>query len=75
CEKIKKAVLTSVQGGDVILMHDIYESSVEAALEIVDALQRQGYTFVTVRELMELYGVTPGAGELYRSPLKPGRRY
>ncbi|MBR6677115.1 MAG: polysaccharide deacetylase family protein [Oscillospiraceae bacterium] len=75
CEKIKKAVLTSVQSGDVILMHDIYESSVEAALEIVDALQRQGYNFVTVRELMELYGVTPAAGELYRSPLKPGRGY
>lgn len=74
-EQITKAVLSSVQSGDVILMHDIYESSVEAALAIVDALQRQGYTFVTVRELMELYGVTPGVGELYRSPLKPGKGY
>ena len=56
-------------------MHDIYDSSVDAALAIVDALQRQGYTFVTVRQLMELYGVTPAAGELYRSPLKPGKGY
>lgn len=72
---VTKAVLTAVQSGDVILMHDIYDSSVEAALEIVDTLQRQGYSFVTVRELMEIYGVTPGAGELYRSPLKPGKGY
>ena len=73
--QITKSVLASVQSGDVILMHDIYDSSVDAALEIVDALQRQGYSFVTVRELMELYGVTPGSGELYRSPLKPGKGY
>lgn len=74
-KQVTKAVLATVQSGDVILMHDIYDSSVEAALEIVDALQRQGYTFVTVRELMEIYGVTPAPGELYRSPLKPGKGY
>ena len=54
---------------DLILLY------VEAALEIVDALQRRGYTFVTVRELMEIYSVTPAPGELYRSPTKPGRGY
>lgn len=75
CEQVTKAVLAGIESGDVILMHDIYDSSVDAALKIVDALQRQGYTFVTVRELMELYGVTPAEGELYRSPLKPGKGY
>lgn len=74
-QKVRDAVLREAESGDVILMHDIYESSVEAALMIVDALQKQGYRFVTVRELMELQGVTPGAGELYRSPTKPGRGY
>ena len=38
--------------GDIILMHDIYESSVEAALEIVDILQAQGYEFVTADKLL-----------------------
>lgn len=74
-EKVTAAVLSTVKSGDVILMHDIYKSSVEAALMIVDALQAEGYQFVTVRELMELQGVTPDAGELYRSPMKPGRGY
>lgn len=35
----------------VILMHDEYESTVTAALEIVDILQKQGYEFVTVDEI------------------------
>lgn len=74
-EKVMQAVLETVSSGDVILLHDIYESSVDAALRIVDELQAQGYRFVTVRELMERSGVTPGAGELYRSPTKPGRGY
>lgn len=71
--QVTQAVLETVESGDVILLHDIYESSVEAALRIVDALLAQGYRFVTVRELMELQGVTPAAGELYRSPTRPGR--
>ncbi|MGM9619599.1 MAG: polysaccharide deacetylase family protein [Oscillospiraceae bacterium] len=74
-EKVTALVLSSVESGDIILMHDIYQSSVDAALRIVDALQAQGYEFVTVRQLMELYGVTPEPGELYRSPLLKGRGY
>ncbi len=37
---------------DIILMHDYYESSVRAALEVVDELQAKGYTFVTVEEIL-----------------------
>lgn len=33
-------------------MHDIFSTSVEAALQLVDELQSQGYQFVTVDELM-----------------------
>lgn len=36
----------------VILMYDEYKSSVTAALEIVDILQKQGYEFVTVDEIL-----------------------
>ena len=38
--------------GNIILMHDIYPQSVEAALEIVDRLSAGGYTFVTADELL-----------------------
>ena len=37
---------------DIILMHDCYDSSVTAALQIVDDLTAQGYEFVTVDEIL-----------------------
>lgn len=45
-------VLAKAGENDIILMHDYYESTVTAALEIVDELLAQGYTFVTVEEIM-----------------------
>ena len=66
-DKVVRAVLSQVQPGDIILLHDIYATSVDAALQIVDALTEQGYWFVTVEELLELNGVAPEAGMLYRS--------
>lgn len=50
--KIVKRVLKDAGEGDIILMHDIFPTSVDAALEIIDTLTRQGYTFVTVDELL-----------------------
>jgi len=49
---IVKRVLKSIEDGDIILLHDASESSVEAALQIVDQLQDEGYLFVTVDELV-----------------------
>ena len=64
---IEKAVLKQVTDGDIILLHDTIPESVATALDIVDALQRQGYSFVTVEELLRLYGVEPRRGVMYRS--------
>ena len=50
--EIVKRVLKDVEDGDIILMHDIFPTSVQAALELIDTLTRQGYTFVTVDELL-----------------------
>ena len=45
-------VENNVEDGSIILMHDGYETSVEAALKVVDMLTEKGYEFVTVDELM-----------------------
>ena len=66
-EKVLAAILEAVEPGSIILLHDIYETSVKAALAAVDVLQAQGYWFVTVEELLSLYGVEPQPGVLYRS--------
>lgn len=50
--EIVQRVLKDVEAGDIILMHDYYASSVEAALQIADELLAQGYEFVTADELI-----------------------
>ena len=60
------AVVRSVRDGDVILMHDMSDSSVEAALNIIDALKARGVRFVTVTELARLKGVTIEPGKVYQ---------
>ncbi len=51
--RITNRVLNKVQDGSIILMHDIYKSSVKAAIKIIDKLQSEGYKFVTVEELLK----------------------
>ena len=50
--RVTRQVLGAVKNGDIILMHDEFGSSVEAAFQIIDNLRAKGYTFVTVNELM-----------------------
>ncbi len=63
---VETAVVSQVQAGDVILLHDMYDGSVDAALSIIDRLQEQGFRFVTVSELAALSGVIPQVGVVYR---------
>ena len=62
---IEQAVLKHVTDGDVILLHDMSDSSVTAALHIIDQLAAQGYGFVTASELAALRGCIPKAGKTY----------
>lgn len=57
----------TVFDGAVILLHDIYESSVDAAGMIIDELRKDNYEFVTVSELAEIRGVELKSGEVYGS--------
>ena len=65
--KVTQAILEHVEPNSIILLHDIYPTSVDAALKVVDQLQAEGYWFVTVEELLLLNGVTPEAGVMYRT--------
>ena len=66
-ERIVESVVSRAKDGDIILMHDIYQSSVDAALDIVDRLRERGFCFVTVEQMMQLRGVEPEPGGVYRS--------
>lgn len=51
-DAILKAAGEEPEDGSIILMHDEYQTSVEAALLLVDRLKEKGYEFVTVDELI-----------------------
>jgi peptidoglycan/xylan/chitin deacetylase (PgdA/CDA1 family) len=58
-------ITAQAQDGDIILLHDIYASSVDTALQVVDILMARGFHFVTVEELFALRGVQPEDGAVY----------
>lgn len=51
-KKVVRKIVKSAEPGDIILLHDVFPTSVQAALEVVDELKKKGYTFVTVDELL-----------------------
>lgn len=55
---IKDKILESAHDGAIVLLHDIYTESVEGALMAMRELEREGYAFVTIEEMVKLKGVT-----------------
>ena len=61
-----RMVQQTVQDGDIILMHDMYEQTAEASEQIIRWLSDQGFQLVTVSELFEARGILLKPGEIYR---------
>ena len=64
-EAVKQEIRSNIEGGDIILMHDIYETTVEACEELIPELKAQGWQFVTVRELAAANGYELEPGVTY----------
>lgn len=58
-------LLSHASAGDIILMHDLTEHSVSAALSFIDTMYAKGYEFCTVSELAALSGETLSSGTYY----------
>lgn len=68
---IERAVLKNVKDGDIVLLHDMSNSSVQAALDIIDVLLEQDYEIVTVSRLVRLRDIRLRPGQAYSSFPKP----
>lgn len=65
-KKVYDTVMNNVSDGDIILMHEIYESTADAFEKMVPELIKQGYQFVTCDELVKAKtGSAPTAGTQY----------
>lgn len=51
-DQIVQRILEQTEDGSIILLHDVYEESVEAALKAADIFLERGYRFCTVDEIM-----------------------
>lgn len=51
-DRIVYKVVSKAEENDIILLHDYYDTTVTAALKIIDELQERGYEFVTVEEIL-----------------------
>lgn len=57
--------MDNVKDGSVVLMHDIHEWSVRAAIRAIPELVEQGYKLVTISEMAEAKGITLENGAAY----------
>ncbi len=55
--RVAQEIIEHAHDGAIILVHDIYKSSVEGALLAMEELQKQGYAFVTINEMAQLRGI------------------
>lgn len=60
-----QVVMDNAQDGSVVLMHDIHEWSVKAAIRMIPDLIAKGFKLVTVSELAEAKGKTLQSGNAY----------
>ncbi|MCM3062396.1 polysaccharide deacetylase family protein [Bacillus altitudinis] len=57
-------ILTHASSGETVLMHDIYDTSANAAVTIIKELTKQGYQLLTVSELEQWKEAREKKGEL-----------
>lgn len=51
---VNDVILRNIKPGAIVLMHDIHLSTAEALPSLLTALEKQGYQFVTVSQLLSL---------------------
>lgn len=64
-DEIIDYVMTNVDSGDIILMHDIYDFTADMSEILIPKLVNAGYKLVTVSEMYEAYCQDLNAGEVY----------
>ncbi len=60
-------IVNNANDGDVVLLHDLYQTSVDAAIKLLHDLSNKGYKFVTIDELAFIKNKTIKSGVVYSS--------
>ncbi len=65
--KVQASIQAHIFDGAIILLHDIHPTTVDGVLAALDALEGEGYEFVTVKELFRRRGLCAENGVQYYS--------
>ena len=68
-------IVSNAKDGDIILCHDIHETTIPGALAAIDKLQAEGFEFVTVNELFRRRNVGLQDGKAYYTCKPNGTDY
>lgn len=72
-ETVKNNIIRNAHDGAIVLVHDIHSTSIPGSLAAIDYLKKQGYEFVTVRELFRRRGQSLNNGVQYGSCSNTGK--
>jgi len=64
-DKVYEAIMKDIKDGDIVLMHSLYPTTVEAVKRSLPELYKRGYQVVSVSKLAELKGKTLSTGSTY----------
>ena len=64
-DTVYERIMEQAFDGAVVLLHDLYPTSIEGGLRAMDTLKQQGYTMVTVSELFRRRGIYMENGAVY----------
>lgn len=65
---VKRTVLNSAADGEIVLMHDIHQTTVQGFIKALPKLRKSGYEMVTVSELYAIKGKKMKNGVMYYGP-------
>ena len=62
---VYKRIMKSAGDGNIILLHDIFKTSINGALKAIDELKKEGYEFVTIDEMVYLKSIELDKSKTY----------
>ena len=65
-DKVTEEIVKGANDGEIILLHDIHSESVDAAIKAVDILQKEGFVFVSLEEMIAYKNIQIKSNTAYR---------
>ena len=56
-KKVKEYLVNNLEDGDIVLLHDLYKTSIDGVLEAIDELQKKNFAFVSIDELSRIKNI------------------